>query len=258
MLVTSDHRSEGWDGWRAHGLCDVAQNLHPLGLMVTVPSSASRRTSTLSSSAELKAVRKPASSRCVISSRSRTLVAGSFSSASMRTPATHGASELVGIDTDTDVDVVRQLELILLDRSHPVIPATVDRVLLDNGRQVVAVVISPSPVAPHAVIEGARFPVGSAAGRRLRPSVRRTTAASLARRAFSRITTIWPTPRVPAGAHRTGTHNVRPRAAETRTERRFASRAPGGRPGCAISTKTVSLAALDVGTATDRDRRYGP
>jgi hypothetical protein len=74
-------------------------------------------------------------------------------------PGTHAASEVVGVGTE--IDVVRQLEQILLERSHPVIPATVDRVLLRNGRQVVVVVISPSPLAPHAVIDGVRmsFPV---------------------------------------------------------------------------------------------------
>lgn len=68
---------------------------------------------------------------------------------------TRTASALCGLETD--VDVVRQLEQIIVERSHPVIPATVDRIPLASGRQVVAVVIAPSPLAPHAVIEKKRM-----------------------------------------------------------------------------------------------------
>ena len=69
--------------------------------------------------------------------------------------STHIASALSGLGTE--VDVVRQLEQIIVARSHPVIPANVERIVLDSGRQVVAVVIAPSPLAPHAVIEGIRM-----------------------------------------------------------------------------------------------------
>lgn len=69
--------------------------------------------------------------------------------------STHTASALRGLGTD--VDVVRQLEQIIVACSHPVIPANVERIVLESGRQVVAVVIAPSPLAPHAVIEGKRM-----------------------------------------------------------------------------------------------------
>lgn len=68
---------------------------------------------------------------------------------------TYTATALPGLDTD--VDVVRQLEQIIVERSHPVIPATVDRIVLDSGRHIIAVVIAPSPLAPHAVIDSTRM-----------------------------------------------------------------------------------------------------
>lgn len=69
--------------------------------------------------------------------------------------ATYSATALPGLATD--IDVVRQLEQIIVARSHPVVPATVARIVLDNGRHVIAVVIAPSPLAPHAVIDGTRM-----------------------------------------------------------------------------------------------------